>query len=61
MAIKENKFLTIDGDIVRVEKRVIERTVRTSEGARSRTARSTSRIRRARFSSEPPQRSLRRL
>jgi hypothetical protein len=31
MAIKENKFLTIDGDIVRVEKRVIERTVRTSD------------------------------
>ena len=31
MAIKENKFLTIDGDIVRVEKCVIERTVRTSD------------------------------
>ena len=31
MAVKENKFLTIDGDIVRVEKRIIERTVRTSD------------------------------
>ena len=31
MAVKENKFLTIDGDIVRVEKRIIERTVRTTD------------------------------
>ncbi len=31
MAVKENKFLTIDGDIVRVEKRIIERTVRTAD------------------------------
>ena len=31
MAVKENKFLTIDGDIVRVEKRIVERTVRTSD------------------------------
>ncbi len=31
MAVKENKFLTIDGDIVRVEKRIVERTVRTTD------------------------------
>ena len=31
MAVKENKFLTIDGDMVRVEKRIIERTVRTTD------------------------------
>jgi len=31
MANRENKFLTIDGDIVRVEKRIIERTVRTAD------------------------------
>jgi len=31
MAIKENKLLTIDGDMVRVEKRIIERTVRTTD------------------------------